>query len=148
MRRQLLVLLICAARGALQPHVPRRTLPRRAVLHGTVGALSLAPFAASAAEIRRFGPGGQLRNSVADEQTKLVWTPKAEVGARFVDEGYSGYAYPTRFVTYLARFLLNYDEGSAAWWEAQGAGLPLGVDREALKKLRSQQFGKCPTCVV
>ena len=71
-----------------------------------------------------------------------MWTPKAEVGARLVDEGYSGYAYPTRFVTYLARFLLNYDEGSAEWWRTQGAALPLGVDRATLKELRSQQFGK------
>jgi len=113
-----LSLLCVVCRGALQPPpVPRRTL-----LRGTAGALASIPFAAAAVPVRRFGAGRQSPNSVADEATKLVWTPRAEVVARFVDEGYSGYAYPQRFVTYLARFLLNYDEGSAEWWAAQGAG--------------------------
>ena len=88
------------------------------------------------------GVGFGANEFLADAQTKLVWTPKAEVGNRIIDEGYSGYAYPQRFITYLARFLLNYDEGSAEWWAAQGAALPLSVDRTTLKELRSQQFGK------
>ena len=105
-------------------------LPRRAVLRGAAGALSLAPFAASAVPdvggVRRFGAGGQSRNSVADEQTKLVWTPRQEVGTRIIDEGYSGYAYPQRFVTYLARFLLRFDAASAGWWRSKLAALPAG----------------------
>lgn len=136
----LVLLLLRAARGG---RLQRPPVPRRSLLRGAAaGALSLAPLAAAAAPIRRFGAGRQSRNSVADEATKLVWTPKAEVGARVVDEGYSGYAYPQRFVTYLARFLLNYDEGSAEWWAAQGTALPIGVNRATLKELRTMQFGR------
>ena len=119
MRGQLL--LVLAACGALQPPPP---LPRRALLRGAAGTLAVAPLAAAAVPVRRFGAGRQSPNAIADEQTMLVWTPRAEVGSRGADsEGYSGYAYPQRFVTYLARVLLNYDKGSAEWWAAQGASL-------------------------
>ena len=71
-----LSLLCVVCRGALQPPpVPRRTL-----LRGTAGALASIPFAAAAVPVRRFGAGRQSPNSVADEATKLVWTPRAEVG--------------------------------------------------------------------
>ena len=130
-----MLLALCAVNAA--------PLPRRTLLKGTAGALSLTPTSASAVGVRRFGAGGQSINSVADEQTKLVWTPRAEVRSRVVDDdGYSGYAYPPQFVTYLARILLNYDEGSAQWWAAQGAALPVYVDRATLTLLRSRQFGK------
>ena len=139
----LVLLLPCVTRGALQPPPLSR---RSALLRGAAGAagaaISLTPVTASAAELRRFGAGRLSPNALSDEQTKLVWTPKAEVGARIRDDGYSGYDYPPRFVTYLARFLLNFDEGSSKWWASQGAALPLGIDRASLKELRSQQFGQ------
>ena len=43
----------------------------------------------------------------------LVWQPREQVARKAV----SGAAqYPTRFITYLSRFLLNFDEASAQWW--------------------------------
>ncbi len=45
-------------------------------------------------------------------------------------------------MAYLARFLLNFDAGSAEWWAENGKGLPLDLDRDALRTLRQREFGQ------
>ena len=45
-------------------------------------------------------------------------------------------------MTYLARFLLNYDKGSAGWWSDQLRGLPLDLERSSLRSIRERQFGQ------
>ena len=46
------------------------------------------------------------------------------------------------FITYLSRFLLNYDQSSADWWRGQLRGVPLSLEREQLRSIRERQFGQ------
>lgn len=51
--------------------------------------------------------------------------------------------YRKAFVAYLARFLLNFDSGSAEWWADQAKGLEYrGIDRDALRTLRQKEFSQ------
>ena len=47
---------------------------------------------------------------------------------------------PPSFATYLARFLLHYDEGASAWWEDQSGSFSLLPSYEA-KKREGKSFG-------
>ena len=67
----------------------------------------------------------------------MVWIPKAEAPARAVVTSYQ----PT-FITYLSRFLLNYDSSSANWWRDQLRSIPLSLERQQLTALRERQFGQ------
>uniref|UniRef100_A0A7S1VS03 Uncharacterized protein n=2 Tax=Grammatophora oceanica TaxID=210454 RepID=A0A7S1VS03_9STRA len=49
------------------------------------------------------------------------------------------YGYNRSFVTYLTRFLLNFDQDIQKWWFAQS--IPKGTDASVLNKLRTEQFG-------
>eukprot|EP00965_Chrysotila_dentata_P233130 6199400-Pleurochrysis_carterae.AAC.2 len=104
---------------------PRFGLSRRAF-----GGLSAAALAVA------FMPETAIGVPFSDEQKKLVWEPRSELPVR----ASGGVEYPPRFVTYLARFLLNYDAGSRQWWSDQSSSLPLGVSRAALVELRIKQF--------
>ncbi len=92
----------------------------------------LLPHAARAATTRPF----------SDAQSKLEWAPRSGL-PRAPDASSAGgtqNAYPPLFVTYLTRFLLNFDSGSQQWWADQIATLPLTTSREALVSLRSSHF--------
>ena len=67
----------------------------------------------------------------------LVWAPRSTAPAKAVKTSYQ----PT-FVTYLSRFLLNYDLSSANWFRDQLRSLPLTLEREQLRSLREKQFGQ------
>ena len=123
--------LLCAA-ALLRPR-PRLALPaggasRRSFLgYGAATVAGLAPvFAAHALPI-------------SDAQSKLVWQPSSELRPR---SGDVRQLYPARFSTYLARFLLRYDQGSSQWWQTQGAALPLSGKRTELQQLRENQFSQ------
>jgi hypothetical protein len=51
-------------------------------------------------------------------------------------------SYQPTFITYLSRFLLNYDRSSADWWRGQLKGVPLSLEREQLRSIRERQFGQ------
>jgi len=51
-------------------------------------------------------------------------------------------SYQPTFITYLSRFLLNYDRSSADWWRGQLRGVPLSLEREQLRSIRERQFGQ------
>ena len=50
----------------------------------------------------------------SDQQSRLVWEPRSEMPRRA-----GSTRYRKAFVAYLARFLLNFDSGSAEWWADQ-----------------------------
>lgn len=66
----------------------------------------------------------------------MVYIPKSDV-PKVVKTSYQ----PT-FITYLSRFLLNYDRSSADWWRGQLRGVPLSLEREQLRSIRERQFGE------
>ncbi|KAL1528483.1 hypothetical protein AB1Y20_009826 [Prymnesium parvum] len=108
-------------------HAPRPpTLSRRAAsVAGVVGALSLLPLPTRAAT-----------STIYEESTKLVWEPRGKLPPRVPS------SYKPFFITYLARFLLNYDSGSALWWDRQARALPVDMTREELRTARRAQFGQ------
>ena len=71
------------------------------------------------------------------ELGSMVWIPKAQAPAKLVTTSYQ----PT-FITYLSRFLLNYDKSSANWWRDQLRSLPVSLQRQQLSSIRERQFGQ------
>ena len=67
----------------------------------------------------------------------MVWVPKEQAPAKAIITSYQ----PT-FITYLSRFLLNYDRSSANWWRDQLRDLPLNLERRQLTSIRERQFGQ------
>ena len=115
--------------GAMRPHqLDRRTavephhLDRRTAVRTALAATTAVTVAAPRAD------------AVNGEST-MVWVPKGTV--KVVKTSYQ----PT-FITYLSRFLLNYDKSSANWWRSQLRDLPLNLKREQLSSIRKQQFGQ------
>ena len=134
--------LQCATAMTVRPPPPRPplSLPRRQVLQTAAAAVAgmalgapalAADTASSAPEYKELVEGW---NSGEQE---LVWAPKSANAPRVAKTSYQ----PT-FVTYLARFLLNYDRSSAGWWRAQASGLPVTLDKKGLKAIRYKQFGQ------
>ena len=90
-------------------------------------ALSL-PSASNAAEtLEELSLGDAKWNNAADAATQ---SPSIPLSARIV---------PPSFATYLARFLLHYDEGALRWWEKQADSFSLLASYEA-KKRESKSF--------
>ena len=50
------------------------------------------------------------------------------------------YGYNVRFVTYLSRFLLCFDEACQRWWYARAADLPRRATAEQIDTMRMNQF--------
>jgi len=85
-------------------------------------------------------PEGTASGVVAgsDQLSKLVWEPRSELPKRT-----GSTRYRKAFVAYLARFLLNFDAGSAGLWADQAKGFEYrGIDRDALRTLRQKEFSQ------
>lgn len=50
--------------------------------------------------------------------------------------------YTLPFITYLARFLLNYDASCGEWWDAQMQAMPRGLDDTQLLEKRNESFAE------
>ena len=102
---------------------------RRSMLISTSAmALTTLASAASAAEpLEELSLGDAKWNDAADAVSQ---SPSIPLSARIV---------PPSFATYLARFLLHYDEGAAQWFEKQSDSLSLLTSYEA-KKRESKSF--------
>ena len=114
--------LLCAVPIlALRPAV---RITRRTALQ-TAGVAGVATLAASGAPLAQATEldGGMLYVKAAE--VKKVTT-----------------SYQPTFITYLSRFLLNYDRSSADWWRGQLRGVPLSLEREQLRSIRERQFGQ------
>ncbi|CAM9931186.1 unnamed protein product [Discosporangium mesarthrocarpum] len=91
-------------------------------------AFGLATIAAGSASVAADEGEGDLDDI-------LVWSPKAEILKRAKIAG-GGIApannrtYPVRFVTYLARFLINYDQGSRRLWDQMSRTIPLSYRKK------------------
>ena len=76
-----------------------------------------------------------------DSNSKLQWesTPvNKRTGVTVYDAEQAGYN--VRFVTYLSRFLLCFDEDCQRWWYARAADIPRTANRAKVTELRLQQF--------
>jgi len=117
--------LLCRCQPEISPSQKASSqLPRRQMLQAA--ALSTAGLLAAGVPTKS-----------AAVPYELVWQPRSSTPVGSVRTSYA----PT-FITYLARFLLNYDRGSAGWWVDQARGLPVSLDRSALKSIREKQFGQ------
>ncbi|KAG5189795.1 mitochondrial carrier domain-containing protein [Tribonema minus] len=81
--------------------------------------------------------------------TDLVWSPRSAIlerakgaGGRAAPENLKNSTYGPRFVTYLARFLLNYDRGSRQLWERRAQDIPSSIPVREATKQRRQQFAE------
>ena len=61
-------------------------------------------------------------------------------GITVFDAEAKGY-FNVKFVTYLSRFLLNFDADCQRWWYARAADLPRDASAEKINELRLRQFG-------
>lgn len=61
-------------------------------------------------------------------------------GITVLDAENKGY-FNVKFVTYLSRFLLNFDADCQRWWYARAADLPRDASAEKVNELRLRQFG-------
>jgi solute carrier family 25 phosphate transporter 3 len=77
-----------------------------------------------------------------ETQTKLQWevTPvNKRTGVKTFDAEQVGYN--VRFVTYLSRFLLCFDQDCQRWWYNRASDLPRTATADQVNALRLQQFG-------
>jgi solute carrier family 25 phosphate transporter 3 len=116
---------------------PPEALHRRKVLAAVGAAAGFAavtdPLSAAAQALSASTAAQQPQQPAAE----LVWQPRSANAPRSEKTSYQ----PT-FITYLARFLLNYDKGSANWYRDQGKGLPVSLSRQEIKRIREKQFGQ------
>lgn len=116
------LLFLCVAPiSALRPAV---RVTRRAALQ-TAGVATLAIGVPLAGANELYAAEGGTMLYVKAAEVKKVTT-----------------SYQPTFITYLSRFLLNYDRSSADWWRGQLRGVPLSLEREQLRSIRERQFGQ------
>ena len=116
-------------RWSLRPLLGRRAALEAGLAVLAAGAVPAAPAAAAAVAAESSEPSGYTPYS-------LVWEPKASLPPRT-----SVSSYQPRFITYLARFLLNFDAGSAAWFSEKSRDLPVRLDASTLRGIRERQYG-------
>ena len=122
--------LLCAVPIlALRPPV---RMTRRTALQ-TAG---MATLAASGAPLAASGaPFGVPLAQATELDGGMLYVKAAEVSKVTT-------SFQPTFITYLSRFLLNYDQSSADWWRGQLRGVPLSLEREQLRSIRERQFGQ------
>jgi solute carrier family 25 phosphate transporter 3 len=111
--------------------VPNTSTSRRGVLITMAAAASLFPLASMAQ------PTPATQPSLDDlELGQAQWTSLGPSGR----SASSGLATPVSFCTYLARFLINYDEGVASWWHGQIQSVSL-LSPDKQQRQLGQSFG-------
>jgi hypothetical protein len=70
----------------------------------------------------------------------LSWRKFSEVEGRAKDQNRNQITYPVRFVTYLARFLVNFDQGDKQLWEDLAREIPFTYKAEEVDETRRRQF--------
>ncbi|CAM9537158.1 unnamed protein product [Chrysoparadoxa australica] len=154
--------LLCCGCGAAVAFTPTLVTPTHTGVRKSTSLYSAKPEASftrreilgSAALL-----GGALLNSnlvIADEPEsraiggelngeRLVWSPRATILRRAKEAGgraapTSNSTFNTRFITYLSRFLLNYDEEIRRLWYQQGMDLPVNFSAAQVEEKRREQF--------
>ncbi|CAM9199499.1 unnamed protein product [Phaeothamnion confervicola] len=106
---------------------------------------SVLLLAASAAVVA--AGGGTAEAAGVEADGGLVWTSKAEILGRARVAGGTAATgknatYPVRFITYLARILLNYDAASKQLWDKQARRIPLSYGAKQVAVARRAQFAE------
>ena len=70
----------------------------------------------------------------------LGWRRLSDVEARAKDQNKSQVTYPVRFVAYLSRFLLNFDEDDRALWARLAREIPFTYTEPRVEATRRAQF--------
>ena len=102
-------------------------LSTSAVALTSFAALSMSSASSAAETLEELSLGDAKWDNAADA---VLQSPSIPLSARIV---------PPSFATYLARFLLHYDEGALRWWEKQADSFSLLASYEA-KKRESKSF--------
>eukprot|EP00986_Skeletonema_menzelii_P004259 scaffold1446_cov145-Skeletonema_menzelii.AAC.28 len=102
-------------------------LSTSAVALTSFAALSMSSASSAAETLEELSLGDAKWDNAADA---VLQSPSIPLCARIV---------PPSFATYLARFLLHYDEGALRWWEKQADSFSLLASYEA-KKRESKSF--------
>ena len=81
--------------------------------------------------------------SVGGDYPYLKWRQFREVEGRAKDRKLKGQStYPVRFVTYLARFLINFDIADKRLWEDLAREIPFTYSMEDVDATRRRQFAE------
>ena len=117
----------------------------------SAAALSLSPLSANAGKAEIDSKSGQLfspKNQMlggggSDLARGLKLESKNRQAFGFGANGAPiQFVYETRFITYLSRFLLNYDPAAKTWWGEQDFSGNAKVSGETQKKLRFAEFAE------
>jgi len=81
--------------------------------------------------------------SVGGDYSYLKWRQFREVEGRAKDRKLKGQStYPVRFVTYLARFLINFDIADKRLWNDLAKEIPFTYSVEEVDGMRRRQFAE------
>mmetsp|Transcript_12115 Transcript_12115/g.22670 ORF Transcript_12115/g.22670 Transcript_12115/m.22670 type:complete len:1052 (-) Transcript_12115:1977-5132(-) len=135
---------------ALEPFASMNT--RRKVLvslmaSGTLLSVSPQTVNAGKAEIdsktgELFSPKSEMLGGGGSDLARGIKLESRTKGEFATDGGPVQYVYETRFITYLSRFLLNYDPAAKAWWNDQDFGVDERISVEVQKKIRFAEFAE------
>jgi hypothetical protein len=76
----------------------------------------------------------------ANRKGYLGWRRLSEVENRAKDQNKAQKTYPVRFVTYLTRFLVNFDEDDKALWAKLAKDIPFTYKEAQVEATRRRQF--------
>ncbi|GAB5036555.1 mitochondrial phosphate carrier protein 2 [Nannochloropsis oceanica] len=76
----------------------------------------------------------------ANRKGYLGWRRLSEVENRAKDQNKAQKTYPVRFVTYLTRFLVNFDEDDKALWAKLAKDIPFTYKEAEVEATRRRQF--------
>ena len=76
----------------------------------------------------------------ANRKGYLGWRRLSEVENRAKDQNKAQKTYPVRFVTYLTRFLVNFDEDDKALWAKLAKDVPFTYKEAQVEETRRRQF--------
>jgi len=77
---------------------------------------------------------------LAAKKGYLGWRRLSDVEARAKDQNKGQVTYPVRFVAYLTRFLLNFDEDDRALWARLAREIPFTYTEQKVEATRRAQF--------
>lgn len=82
----------------------------------------------------------QTSSVIAAKKGYLGWRRLSDVEARAKDQNKGQKTYPVRFVAYLTRFLLNFDEDDKALWARLAREIPFTYPEQKVDATRRAQF--------
>lgn len=121
------------------------------LISASVAALTVSPMVASAGKAEIDSKSGELfspKNEMlggggSDLARGIKLESKSRQSGAFGTNGVPiQVVYETRFVTYLARFLLNFDPAAKTWWKEQNFSENEKISGDSQKKIRFAEFAE------